>query len=152
MLITDALLGEHSVFHLLMQHIGQSLPDFDSTPALQRELAAFAFALESQARLEDELLFAALEPRLGIQGGPLAVMRMEHNRITKLFERIQSAADLELGRALAVQMIEVCRDHFQKEEQILFHMARKFLGEEELSALGAQWLGQRIPLAGLNMP
>jgi len=147
MLITDALLGEHGVFQLLLHHIEQALPALDSTPALQHELAAFAFALEAHARLEDELLFTALEPHLGTQGGPLAVMRMEHNQITDLLGRIQSAAELEQGRALATQVIEVCRAHFQKEEQVLFRMARQFLGEDELSALGAKWAQQRVPFS-----
>ena len=147
MLITDALLGEHGVFHLLLHHIEQALPALASTPALQHELAAFAFALEAHARLEDELLFTALEPRLGTQGGPLAVMRMEHDQITDLLRRIESAASLEEGRALVTQMIQVCRAHFQKEEQVLFRMARQFLGEDELSALGAKWAQQRVPFS-----
>ena len=152
MLITDALLGEHGVFHLLLHHIGQALPTLDSTPALQHELVAFAFALESHARLEDELLFTALEPHLGTQSGPLAVMRLEHGQLTELLGRIDSAAGLEQGCALAAQVIEVCRDHFQKEEQVLFRMARQFLDEESLSALGAKWSARRGSLITLEMP
>lgn len=144
MLITDALLGEHGVFYLLIEHIGQALPAFDSPSALQNRIASFAFALEAHARLEDELLFAALEPHLGAQGGPLAVMRMEHNQIADLLGRIESAASLEEGSAFVTQMIQVCRAHFQKEEQVLFRMARQFLGKEELSALGAKWEQRRI--------
>ncbi|MBI3165852.1 MAG: hemerythrin domain-containing protein [Chloroflexi bacterium] len=143
MLITDALLGEHGVFHLMLGHIEQTLPALDSTSALQHRIAAFASALESHASIEDELLFIALEPHLGAQGGPLAVMRMEHAQITDLLGQIESAASLEEGRALAAQMIQVTRGHFQKEEQILFRMARQFLSEEQLSALGAQWAQYR---------
>ena len=143
MLITDALLGEHGVFHHMLGHIEQALPSLDSLPALQNRLAAFAFALESHASIEDELLFTALEPHLGVQGGPLAVMRMEHNQITDLLGKIESAADLNSARALTKQMIEVTRGHFQKEEQVLFRMARQFLGEDELTALGAKWAHRR---------
>lgn len=146
MLITDALLGEHGVFHLLLHHIEQALSVLDSASALQHELAALGFALEAHAKLEDELLFTALEPHLGAQGGPLAVMRMEHAQITDLLGQIESATSLEEGRALAAQMIQVTRGHFQKEEQVLFRMARQFLGEDELSALGAKWAQKRAPL------
>lgn len=152
MFITDALLGEHAVFHLLLGNIEQSLPALDSLPSLQNRIAAFAFALESHAGLEDELLFNALEPHLGTAGGPLAVMRMEHNQITDLLGKIESASELEPTRAFAKQMIQITRGHFQKEEQILFRMARQFLSEEELSALGAGWAKQRTPLVGLDMP
>ncbi|MEW5939554.1 MAG: hemerythrin domain-containing protein [Chloroflexota bacterium] len=152
MFITDALLGEHSVFHLLLGNIEQSLPALDSLPTLQNRIAAFAFALESHAGLEDELLFTALEPHLGTAGGPLAVMRYEHGQITDLLDKIESASELESARAFAKQMIEVTRGHFQKEEQILFRMALQFLDEEQLLSLGSTWAQKRVPLIGLGMP
>ena len=152
MLITDALLGEHAIFHLMLGNIEQSLPSFDSLPNLQNRIAAFAFALEAHASLEDELLFAALEPHLGTQGGPLAVMRMEHAQITDLLGQIESTVSLEEGRAATAQMTQVARGHFQKEEQALFRMARQFLREEELSALGVKWAQRRVPLIKLDMP
>ena len=143
MLITDALLGEHGVFHLMLGHIEQALPSFDSLSNLQNRIAAFAFALESHAGIEDQLLFTTLEPHLGTQGGPLAVMRFEHNQITDLLGKIESATELDSARALARQMIEVTRGHFQKEEQILFRMARQFLSDDELASLGTQWAQHR---------
>ena len=151
MLITDALLGEHGVFYLLFQDIEKALPALDSVAALQNRVASLAFSLEAHASLEDELLFTALEPHLGTQGGPLAVMRIEHNQIVNLLERIPSAPDLAQGRVLVSQMIEVSRAHFQKEEQVLFRMARKFLDEESLSALGTKWSARRGPLITLEM-
>lgn len=152
MLITDGLLGEHGVFYLLFQDIEQVLLALDSAAALQNRIAPLSFSLEAHARLEDELLFAALEPHLGTQGGPLAVMRMEHNQIMGLLERIQSAGDLVQGRALTSQMIDISYAHFQKEEQVLFRMARQFLGEETLSALGAKWAQRRGLLDTLDIP
>ena len=152
MLITDALLGEHAVFYLFLGHIEQALPALDSLSSIQHRFAAFAFTLEAHAGLEDELLFNALEPHLGVQGGPLAVMRMEHGQITELLGQIESTFSVEQGRALVAQMIQVTRGHFQKEEQILFRMARQFLGEDELSTLGATWAQKRAPLIGLGMP
>jgi hemerythrin-like domain-containing protein len=147
MLITDALLGEHAIFYLLFQDLEESLSTIESTTALSNRTAPLAFSLEAHASLEDELLFTALEPHLGAQSGPLVVMRMEHDQIVNLLGRIESATELEQARALATQMIQVARGHFQKEEQVLFRMARQFLGEDELSALGAQWAGRRKVIA-----
>ncbi|MBV6395838.1 MAG: hypothetical protein HFACDABA_01420 [Anaerolineales bacterium] len=152
MLITDALLGEHGIFYLLFQDIEQALPALDSVSALQNRLAPLTFSLEAHAALEDQLLFAALEPHLGTQGGPLMVMRMEHDQIVELLARIPSVPDLAQGRALAAQMIQIARGHFRKEEQALFRMARQFLSEDELSALGAQWEQRRKPLISLDLP
>lgn len=148
MFITDALLGEHAVFHLLLGNIEGSLPTFDSLSNLQNRIAAFAFALEAHAGLEDELLFNTLEPHLGAAGGPLAVMRMEHDQIRDLFGKIESADELDSACAFAKQMIQITRGHFQKEEQILFRMARQVLGEDELSALGAEWAQRRAVMIG----
>lgn len=145
MLITDALLGEHGVFHLFLGYIEQSLPSFHSVSVLQNQIAAFAFALEAHAALEDDLLFTALEPHLGTQNGLLSLMRMEHDQITDFLGRIEAAASPKEGRALAAQMIQVARVHFQKEEHVLFHMARQFLNEDELWSLGAKWKERRIP-------
>ena len=152
MRITDALLGEHGVFYLLLQDIEQALPAIENLAILQNRIAPLAFSLEAHASLEDELLFIALEPHLGTQGGPLAVMRHEHDQIVSLLERIPSAPDLAQARALAAQMIEVSRGHFRKEEQVLFRMAQNFLDEDELSALGAKWSARRGPLITLEMP
>lgn len=152
MLITDALLGEHAVFYLLFQDIEQALPAIDSVAALQHRVAPLAFSLEAHARLEDELLFTALEPVLGTQGGPLAVMRIEHDQIVNLLERTLAATELDRGRVFAAQTIEVSRDHFHKEELVLFNLARQFLGEQALLALGAQWSGRRLPWSASDVP
>lgn len=152
MLITDALLGEHGVFLLMLGHIEHEESLLDSLPSLQNRIAAFTFALESHAALEDELLFIALESHLGTQGGPLVVMRMEHDQITDLLGKIESAADLDSARSFVKQMIQITRGHFQKEEQILFRMAHQFLDEEQLSDLGEKWTQRHVPLIGLDMP
>lgn len=145
MLITDALLGEHAIFYLLFEDIEQALPAIDSLAALQHRVAPLAYALEAHAALEDELLFVSLEPYLGVQGGPLAVMRMEHDQIVALFGRIQAATELARGRIFAGQVTDAARMHFHKEEQILFRMAQQALSEEMLRALGAAWAARRGP-------
>lgn len=145
MLITDALLGEHAIFYLLFQDIEQALPALDSLDALRHRTAPLTFSLEAHAALEDELLFVALEPYLGVQGGPLAVMRMEHDQIVALLERIQSTPDLARGRIFAAQVVDAARMHFHKEEQILFRMAQQALSQETLAALGDQWAARRGP-------
>lgn len=79
-------------------------------------------------------------------------MRMEHDQIVNLLAEVQSASDLAQGCALASKMIEVSRVHFQKEETALFRMARQFLDEETLSALGAKWATRRGSLITLDVP
>jgi iron-sulfur cluster repair protein YtfE (RIC family) len=99
-------------------------------------------ALETHARLEDELLFSALDPHMG-QMGPLTVMRMEHDEIENILARVQEVPDLVEAQRLVLNVIQVARDHFAKEERILFPAADHMLGVESLAQLGKHWAAQR---------
>ncbi len=142
MKMTDALLGEHGVFYALFDRLEQSVRENDGLSEVQRQAALVAAALKPHARLENDLLFTALEPELG-QMGPLAVMREEHNDIENALDRVQESQDLGEARNLVIYAIEVARQHFAKEEQVLFPMARQTLDAAALEDLGAQWARHR---------
>ena len=78
-------------------------------------------------------------------------MRFEHSQIINLFGNIKSAADLNSARDFARRLFPFIRGHFQKEEQVLFQMAGRFLSEDELSTLGGPWAMRRTPLIGLGL-
>ena len=84
MKITDALLGEHGVFYSQFEYMERALPESDDPDRLNVEVsllsASLVAALETHARLEDELLFDALEVQVG-PIGPLVMMRQEHQEI-----------------------------------------------------------------------
>lgn len=107
------------------------------TPAAER-LARFAAALVSHAHREDELLFSALEPYLPADHGPLQVMRAEHAEIEALLGRLEGADPAGLAaRADLARLCAVARDHFRKEEEVLFAFATRLLDAPRLAALGA---------------
>ena len=139
--VTDALLGEHGVIYRLLEHL-TSRP-FDSTEEARTMAAELAAGLASHARIEDDLLFVALEVPLGPNGGPLAVMRMEHEEVEGTLERLAHVESVQEAEALAGRLVTVAREHFAKEEQVLFPMAEELLGEDELRRLGEQWAAQR---------
>lgn len=148
MKITDALLGEHGVFYAQFSHLEQVVPELGDLALVQAQAALLTAALETHAHLEDELLFAALEPQLG-QGGPLAVMRMEHRQIEEGLARLLGLGELAPARQLLLQVVQVARDHFAKEEQVLYPMAQQALGEARLAELGARWAAQRQVVVAL---
>lgn len=89
---------------------------------------------------EEEVLFPALESFLAKDLGPLAVLRGEHEDLRELFRRVQAAGELR-GRSespdtvtqlqnYGAGMITVLRDHFYKEDRILFPMVTRFLTPE----------------------
>jgi len=142
MRITEALLGEHGVFYAQFDHLEQAVPAAETLAQVQNQTALLAAGLGPHANLENDLLFAALEPHLGPMG-PLAVMRMEHDEIEGTLARVQEVKDLAGAQHLALHAIQVARDHFAKEEQVLFPMAQQVLSAEALAQLGAQWAEQR---------
>lgn len=138
MKLTHALLGEHAVIHALLDHVEQELPGLDDLADLQRVSRTLAAALISHARIEDEMLFPALETHLGLQG-PLAVMRFEHAGIEAAIEQIASARTHEVAVERFRYALGVARDHLAKEERVLFHLARLFMSEQDLEKLGDRW-------------
>jgi hemerythrin-like domain-containing protein len=68
---------------------------------------------------------------------------MEHDQIEGGLERLPAVLDLEQARELLLQIVEVARGHFAKEEQVLYPMASQALSTETLIDLGAQWAARR---------
>lgn len=147
MKITEALLGEHGVFYAQFDHLEQAVPAADTLALVQNQAALLTAALATHAGLENELLFSALDPHLG-QMGPLAVMRMEHDEIENTLGQVQEAQDLAQAQRLVLHAVRVARDHFAKEEQVLFPMAHQVLDEERLAHLGTQWAQRRGVMTG----
>ena len=131
-------------------------------PAAQSALAAVSRMMETRlllhARKEDEALFPALERIFGADGGPTAIMRREHQEIhaqAALFRRtlhelnqvehpaivaggarlaslVAAGASAEALRATGAEILRLLDLHFEKEETILFPMARQLLTPESL--------------------
>jgi len=104
--ITEALLGEHGVIYQLLAHL-TSRP-FDSAEEARIQAAELAAGLATHARIEDDLLFVALEVELGPNGGPLAVMREEHAEVEATLERLTQVDDVHEAEALAGHLVRGC--------------------------------------------
>ncbi|MCS7222402.1 MAG: hemerythrin domain-containing protein [Anaerolineae bacterium] len=142
MKIIEALLGEHGALYAQLEHLERAVLTAEMLAQIQSQMALLSAALDTHARLEDRLLFTALDPYLGPMG-PLTVMRMEHDQIENLFSRISQASSLSEAQGLVLQLIHIARDHFAKEEQVLFPMAVQILSQETLLELGVRWSEQR---------
>jgi len=105
-------------------------------PAAER-VARFVRDLESHAHAEDDLLFRELEKGLPADHGPLAAMREEHEEIEGGLDRISrlDPAGDELPRELR-RIFRVAREHFLKEEEVLFDFAERLVDAERLEDLG----------------
>lgn len=113
----------------------------DHARAFARFTHCFTHCLVAHVRKEEEVLFPALEDFLPRDLGPLAVLRGEHQDLHAHFARLRQAGEaLAQGSAQPLHMeqfvqagravIQALRDHFYKEERLLFPMVARFLSAE----------------------
>jgi iron-sulfur cluster repair protein YtfE (RIC family) len=150
MKITDALYGEHGPLYALLTHCEGSAAQWELADLMLAGRTVEA-ALLSHATVEDELLFGALEARMPA-GGPVAVMRAEHEEIDAQLAALREASDEAAARRALLRMVLVAREHFAKEEQVLFPIAEELLGAAELERLGAEWAARRGVACGVRSP
>jgi hemerythrin-like domain-containing protein len=146
MRLTDALLGEHAVIYPLLDQLERA--PITSAGEARAQASLLAAGLASHAQIEDQLLFAHLEAEIGAEAGPLAVMRREHDEIEGALANLERVESTGEARRLATYLVGVARQHFAKEEQVLFPMAEEILGQDELERLGAEWARRRLHGAG----
>ncbi len=142
MKLTDALLGEHATFYALFDEIEAMASVAGGLPQIQSATTVLNAVVVAHARIEEELLFPALEERLGPEG-PLAVMRHEHTEIDRLLEEIENAEDPADAANRIQQALAFARAHFKKEEVVLFQLTRQVLDDETLTRLGQEWADAR---------
>jgi len=114
--------------------------------AIRTAFDAYKTRMLRHFSMEEEVLFPAFEAKTGMsQGGPTAVMRMEHEQMRGLLEQMSTA--MEAGDAQEVidlgdTQLMLVQQHNQKEETILYTMAQRMLDGDwpELSAKLASYL------------
>lgn len=140
--IIDGLLGEHALFYTLFDWYEKSARRAETLADLQQIARPLAEALVSHAKIEDELLFPVLEADAGLRM-PLQVMNREHKGIEQALQGVESCTRKAEALEQILAAIESAREHFAKEERILFPRARLVLGEKQLGALTCRWAKAR---------
>ncbi len=110
----------------------------------------FMLAFELHLAREEHLLFPELEKHLGNQGGPTVVMRHEHEQMRAILRQMLGAiehADIDSFFDDADHLRMLMRQHNLKEENVLYPMADRLLGEHSASMLDQL---ARSSMAGLN--
>lgn len=161
MKITDALVGEHGVLYAQFDLLEQTA-ETANLEVIKAQGALLLAGLVTHAHLENEVLFPAMENIMG-EEGPTHVFRMEHTQIEGWLEQLQEIRELmrahdEIEGALArlpqtndvtqaqrlvSDTLHLAREHFGKEEVMLFQMAENMLEPRALEELGAEWAQRR---------
>jgi len=142
MKITEILMAEHSVFHNLFDHIEAVVPEAKTLGEV-KSLATLVDKLHApHARTEDDLFMEPLEHCID-QIGQNQTFHEEHRRIEEMLARVQTARTLRAAKALLLGAVATSREHFDKEERIVFPLAEQVMNSNTLTRLGEEWMKKR---------
>jgi len=142
MKITEILVAEHAVFHNLFDHIEKNLPRLKTLAEAKSLAATLDAVMRPHANTEDVLLMGPLEHCLE-QIGQRETFHEEHEEIDAQLAQVQKARGPRQARELLRQAVLRSREHFDKEERIVFPMAEQLLKARTLSNLGDEWKKRR---------
>jgi len=142
MKITEILVAEHVVFHNLFDHIEKTLPRLKTLAEVKSLAATLDALMRPHAGTEDDLLMGQLEHCLE-QLGQSETFHEEHEQIDAQLAEVQKARGPKQARDLLLRAVLRSREHFDKEERIVFPMAERVLKAKTLSDLGRQWMKRR---------
>lgn len=145
--VTDALLGEHGVFHLLVEQLDDTLGRCESVTELRVAAEPLVISLLGHHRVEEESLLAPYERATGSLG-PLTCLRHEHEQMNQLARLIFRATEPGPMREGIQMLLEIVRRHLAREEQLLFGLARQTLPDGARADSGSHWAQFR----GVTLP
>lgn len=146
MKITEALLAEHLVFHTMLDHIEATAPRLKTLAEVKSIAALMEAMLKAHSDTEDELFLGPLEHCFE-QIGQRDAFIEEHQEIDGNLLLVQKAARLKQAQRLLLAAVAYSREHFDKEERIVFPLAERILKDKTLSELGQSWMEQRTRVA-----
>lgn len=141
----DVLTREHRVILAVLASMEREAARTAAGSELRRrfwlECARFAeqFADARHHAKEEDLLFPILAAAdLATGGGPVQVMRAEHDDLRQMVRDLRAAAHDRPADAVlraARGYVHALREHIAKEDEVLFVMAREVLAPDEEEAL-----------------
>jgi hemerythrin-like domain-containing protein len=146
MKITEALLAEHLVFHSMFDHIEAMAPRLKTLVEVKSLAALLESLLKAHSDTEDELFIGPLEHCFEQLGQRDAFLE-EHQEIDVSLKSLQKAKQFKTARQLLLAAVSYSREHFDKEERIVFPLAERVLKAKTLTALGQTWMEQRTRVA-----
>jgi hemerythrin-like domain-containing protein len=150
MKITDVLYGEHGMFYPVFDYFNTAMQANLELGELKSMAKVFKEMITTHANMEEAILFTALETHIG-QVGPLSVMRAEHGQIDDALEAILAVETIDDFKHHFGGLIDLLRNHFSKEEKVLFVIAQKVLDEPTQLELAERWSVYRgVSIPGLD--
>ena len=135
-------MAEHAVFHNLFDHIEAVAPRLKTLAEVKALTAVVEKLHEPHSKTEDDLFIEPLEHCFE-QIGQNETFHEEHKVIEQTLAKVHRAKTAKDAKAILLGAMAACREHFDKEERIVFPLAERVLKAKTLSDLGAAWLKKR---------
>ena len=142
MKITETLLAEHMVFHNLFDRVELMTPNFATLAEVRACAALMAAMLHDHSEVEDELLMHPLEHCLS-QLGQTDNFHHEHETIEQALAAAQAARRLAPAKKELLRAVQFARQHFDKEERVIFPLADRQLNARTQATLSRRWEERR---------
>ncbi len=138
MKITEALHAEHVVFHNLFDHLETALPATGSLAEVHAMRDMLTSMMDAHGQVEHTLLLDPLEHCID-QFGHSESFHNEHEEIEQHLASVKATDDLNQAKQALTTAVLLAREHFDKEERLVFPLAEKHLSEKTLLELGQRW-------------
>lgn len=131
--IADYLSSDHQRCDNLFVAAETAASEHQQTAA-NETFSAFQEAMLHHLDMEESILFPAFELATGSNMGPTRIMRMEHAQMRELFAQMQDALaanDMDTFSGQAETLLILMQQHNLKEEQMLYPMCDRALGDPD---------------------
>ena len=140
--ITKTLTMEHAVFCKVFEQIELVLSATTSTPEVKLLTSLVEGLLRGHGETETSLAYSALDHVLADREA-VKHLHQDHHEIDDHFKRIHCATDPAEALRLLKKALTATREHFQREETVVFPLLEKTLQPNTLLTLGGQWMGSQ---------
>ena len=137
--IIDSLEVEHTVFGTLFSQIEGLLPRMATLNEAKFIGTLMEGLLAGHGDREENLAYASLDQFLANQN-ELDCLYQDHEEIDVRLERLKTASTLPEARQLLKEAIQATRQHFKREELLIFPKLKAAFDEETLAELNEAWL------------
>jgi len=132
MKLTDRLKVEHGVFLKQLAFLESLVKLGAPGPVLGVVAETIVTAEEDHSQLEGRVLYPELEKALGSDYGPLKQIAQDHADLAALVARIRGGA---VDATLVMELVNVLREHLEREIHGMFALAEEWIPAERLEAL-----------------
>jgi regulator of cell morphogenesis and NO signaling len=127
----------------LIQKIDQEIDVETNFDDLITKVKEFKAALDPHSEREEGVLFPMMGVYIGTTSGPIAVMEYEHDQaksnigafLMKASDGVATSDEKKKTAELIQNAYFILKEHFSKEENVLFPMAERMLTDEEKEEL-----------------